>query len=229
MLLPELHYRQYSEDVVSHQHDGQWQIVFALAGGMEINMHRQHFLLGVGNGVIIAPGVSHAFSGQTGNQNYVLEMPIASQWRFDEKTPYFSLTPAAMGLLNWLQNFPQPPEQNTVIAKLLLAQLKPQSQWIDSITQWVDARLHRPISCQDMANAFCMSVSTLQRKIKVETQLTVMQFVLQQRMEAACRLLMGTLSIEQVALAVGYDSHSAFSQAFRQFYGKTPMEYRLGR
>ncbi|WP_244316447.1 helix-turn-helix transcriptional regulator [Providencia vermicola] len=74
-----------------------------------------------------------------------------------------------------------------------------------------------------------MSVSTLQRKIKVETQLTVMQFVLQQRMEAACRLLMGTLSIEQVALAVGYDSHSAFSQAFRQFYGKTPMEYRLGR
>ncbi|NHX34106.1 helix-turn-helix domain-containing protein, partial [Escherichia coli] len=29
------------------------------------------------------------------------------------------------------------------------------------------------------------------------------------------------------ALAVGYDSHSSFSHAFRQFYGKTPNEYRL--
>ncbi|MEY0302361.1 helix-turn-helix domain-containing protein, partial [Providencia manganoxydans] len=137
-----------------------------------------------------------------------------------------SLTPAAIGLLNWLQRFPQPPEQNFMLARLLLAQLKPESQWIDTVNQWVDARLHLPISCQDMANAFCMSVSTLQRKFKAETQLTAMQFILQKRMETASRLLMTMASIEQVALSVGYESHSAFSQAFRQFYGKTPMEYR---
>lgn len=226
MLLPELHYRQYSEDVISHQHDGQWQIVFALSGAMEINMHRQHFLLGAGNGVVIAPGVMHAFSGQLGNQNYVLEMPTTSQWNVDEKLTQFSLTPAAIGLLSWLQRFPQPPEQNFMLARLLLAQLKPENQWIDAVNQWVDARLHLPISCQDMANEFCMSVSTLQRKLKAETQLTAMQFILQKRMETASRLLMTMVSIEQVALSVGYESHSAFSQAFRLFYGKTPMEYR---
>ncbi|MFJ5690554.1 helix-turn-helix transcriptional regulator [Providencia stuartii] len=228
MLLPELHYRQYSEDVISHQHDEQWQVVFALSGGMEINMHRQHFLLAAGNGVVIAPGVSHAFSGLSGNQNYVLEMPSTSPWALDDKATSFSLTPAAIGLLNWLQRFPQPLEQHTTIAKLLLAQMKPEEQWIDGVTRWIDALLHLPLSCQDMANAFCMSVSTLQRKIKAATQLTAMQLLVQRRMEAACRLLMTANSIEQVALSVGYDSHSAFSQAFRQYYGKTPMEYRTG-
>lgn len=91
----------------------------------------------------------------------------------------------------------------------------------------MELRLHHPIRCEDMATAFCMSVSTLQRKIKAEAQLTAMQFLLQKRMEAAGSLLLTNTSIEQIALAVGYDSHSSFSHAFRQFYGKTPNEYRL--
>lgn len=91
-------------------------------GGMEINMHRQHFLLAAGNGVVIAPGVSHAFSGLSGNQNYVLEMPSTSPWALDDKATSFSLTPAAIGLLNWLQRFPQPsnnirPLQNCCLLK----------------------------------------------------------------------------------------------------------------
>ncbi len=31
------------------------------------------------------PSVSHAFSGQLGNQNYVLEMPATAQWALNEK------------------------------------------------------------------------------------------------------------------------------------------------
>ncbi len=226
MLLPELHFRQYSDEVISHQHDGQWQVVFALSGEMEINMHRQHFRLNAGNGVVIPPSVNHAFSGQMGNQNYVLEMPATAQWALNEKMGHFSLTPAAIGLLNWLKNFPQAPEQNFTITRLLLAQLKPENRWLDSLTQWLELRLHLPISCEDIATAFCISVSTLQRKIKSETQLTAMQFLLQKRMEAAGSLLLTNSTVEQIALSVGYDSHSAFSQAFRKFYGKTPIEYR---
>lgn len=154
-------------------------------------------------------------------------MPATAQWALSEKMTEFTLTPAAVGLLNWLQSFPQAPEHNFTVARLLLAQLKPEKKWIDEVSQWVELRLHHPISCEDMATAFCMSVSTLQRKIKAETQLTAMQFLLQKRMEAARSLLLTSTSIEQIALAVGYDSHSAFSHAFRQFYGKTPNEYRL--
>ncbi|MEX6223804.1 helix-turn-helix domain-containing protein [Providencia hangzhouensis] len=190
-------------------------------------MHRQHFLLNAGNGVVIPPSVNHAFSGQVGNQNYVLEMPATAQWALSEKMTQFTLTPAAVGLLNWLQSFPQAPEHNFTVARLLLAQLKPENKWIDEVSQWVELRLHHPISCEDMATAFCMSISTLQRKIKAETQLTAMQFLLHKRMEAAGSLLLTNIPIEQIALTVGYDSHSAFSHAFRKFYGKTPNEYRI--
>lgn len=185
------------------------------------------FLLNAGKGMVIPPSVNHAFSGQVGNQNYVLEMPATAQWALSEKMTEFTLTPAAVGFLNWLQSFPQAPEHNFTVARLLLAQLKPEKKWIDEVSQWVELRLHHPISCEDMATAFCMSVSTLQRKIKAEAQLTAMQFLLQKRMEAAGSLLLTNTSIEQIALAVGYDSHSSFSHAFRQFYGKTPNEYRL--
>ncbi|MFB9997629.1 MULTISPECIES: AraC family transcriptional regulator [Providencia] len=226
MLLPELHFRQYSDEVISHQHDGQWQVVFALSGSMEINMHRQHWLLNAGQGVVIPPSVSHAFSGEIGNQNYVLEMPATAQWALNEKMTHFSLTPAAIGLLNWLQNFPQAPEQNFSVARLLLAQLKSENRWIDQFSQWIELRLHLPLSCEDIASAFFMSISTLQRKIKVEVGMTVMQFLLQKRMEAAGSLLLTQQAIEQIAALVGYDSHSAFGQAFRRFYGKTPQEYR---
>ncbi|MEX9942087.1 cupin domain-containing protein, partial [Providencia rettgeri] len=60
MRLPELHFRQYSDEVISHHHDGQWQVVLSLSGQMEINMYRQHFLLNAGKGVVIPPSVSHA-------------------------------------------------------------------------------------------------------------------------------------------------------------------------
>lgn len=229
MRLPELHFRQYSDEVISHQHDGQWQVVLSLSGQMELNMYRQHFLLNAGNGIVIPPSVKHAFSGQLGNQNYVLEMPATAQWALNEKMMQFSLTPSAIGLLNWLQNFPQAPEHNFAVARLLLAQLKPENKWIDALSQWIEVRLHLPISCEDIATAFCMSVSTLQRRIKAETQLTVMQFLLQKRMEAAASLLLSNNSIEQIALSVGYDSHSAFSQAFRKYHDQTPNEYRQRR
>ncbi len=44
--------------------------------------------------------------------------------------------------LNWLQNFPQAPEHNFAVARLLLAQLKPENKWIDELSQWVELRLH---------------------------------------------------------------------------------------
>ncbi|EEG83552.1 transcriptional regulator, AraC family [Proteus penneri ATCC 35198] len=64
-------------------------------------------------------------------------------------------------------------------------------------------------------------------KMKAEVGVSVMQYVTQQRLSKAAELLKYTpLNIENIALAVGYDSHSAFSQAFRQYFNKSPTEYR---
>lgn len=52
-------------------------------------------------------------------------------------------------------------------------------------------------------------------------------YIRRMRLERAGRKLrMGAVNITEVALAAGYDSHAAFSKAFRQRYGYSPREFR---
>jgi AraC family transcriptional activator of mtrCDE len=43
---------------------------------------------------------------------------------------------------------------------------------------------------------------------------------------AADQLSANALSIDQVALNVGYQSRSSFTRSFRRYYGSDPSEYR---
>lgn len=48
------------------------------------------------------------------------------------------------------------------------------------------------------------------------------------RMEKAADMLKNTkLNIEEIAVKVGYFSHTKFSAAFKEYYGTTPSQYRL--
>lgn len=48
-------------------------------------------------------------------------------------------------------------------------------------------------------------------------------------MEQAARLLRETdRSVAEIAQAVGYDSQSKFTAAFKAFFGALPREYRKG-
>lgn len=229
LLLPELHLRCYTQETVSHQHDNIWQIIFGLSGSMEVNFNREDFLISNQNCLIIPPTVNHAFSGCIDNKNLILELPVTSQWQLNDNGGQFALSPAAIGLLQWLRQYPQPQEQYPTITRLLLAQMKPQKSWCEHLDLWLENKLHTPLTTKDIAIAFNLSPSTLQRRIKLELGLSVMQFVTQKRLIKAAELLKYTTSnIENIALSVGYDSHSAFSQAFRQYFNKSPTEYRQG-
>lgn len=85
MLLPELHLRCYTQDTVSHQHENIWQIIFGLTGTMEVNFNRQDFLISQQNYLIIPPTIDHAFAGHLNNKNLILELPVTSQWRLNER------------------------------------------------------------------------------------------------------------------------------------------------
>lgn len=227
MLLPELHLRCYTQDTVSHQHENIWQIIFGLTGTMEVNFNRQDFLISQQNCLIIPPTINHAFAGHLNNKNLILELPVTSQWRLNERGGMFALSPAAIGLLAWVHQYPQAPEHHSTLARLLLAQMKVQPSWGDKLDLWLEDKLHMPLTASDIAGALNISISTLQRKVKAELGISIMQYVMQKRLVKSAELLKYTsLTIENIALAVGYDSHSAFSQAFRQYFHQTPSEYR---
>ena len=68
------------------------------------------------------------------------------------------------------------------------------------------------------------------RAFRASTGRTPGQFLVAARMERAKELLMDSdLSVFEVAVRVGYRTHSHFSAAFRSALGETPTEYRRHR
>lgn len=61
-----------------------------------------------------------------------------------------------------------------------------QKNWRDNLDAWLANKLHTPLTTHDIALAFNTSASTLQRKIKAELGISVMQYVTQYRLSKVC-------------------------------------------
>lgn len=75
---------------------------------------------------------------------------------------------------------------------------------------------------------FNLSESALSKIIKAKTGKTFQEHLLEKRFQKAKELLEQTnISIEEVALHVGYENFSFFYRQFKERFGVTPREYRL--
>lgn len=98
---------------------------------------------------------------------------------------------------------------------------------LSKVDQWLSKNLHRSPSLDKLANAVGVSVRSLHRLFRRELSTAPADYVLQRRMEAACRLLEGThKSLYEIGRAVGYSDASVFGRAFRKRLGVTPAAYR---
>lgn len=95
----------------------------------------------------------------------------------------------------------------------------------------VNAIITENISMEKMDVAFiadkmCMSHSTLYRKIKGLTNMSVNEFVRKLKMKCSLELLnSGEYSIGEIADMTGFSSVSYFRQCFKDEYGTAPSEY----
>ena len=75
-----------------------------------------------------------------------------------------------------------------------------------------------------------MNTTTLKRCFKQVYGETIAAHMKKHRMEAAAALLVQTQDdISAIAQAVGYESQSRFTAAFKETYGQLPTEYRKER
>jgi AraC family transcriptional regulator len=101
---------------------------------------------------------------------------------------------------------------------------------IDRTVWYVESHLNRAVSLGDTANVAGVSKFALTRAFLAATGHTVLAYARARRLsEAAKSLQNGAPCILDVALSVGYASHEAFSRAFRDHFGLTPVEARCGR
>lgn len=95
------------------------------------------------------------------------------------------------------------------------------------IKKWIDQNYSKSLSLESIANSLAISRSYMAALFKEVTGLTVMEYVLHCRLNAARYLLeMESKTISEISDDIGFESVSHFSRYFKKKLGKTPSEYR---
>lgn len=82
------------------------------------------------------------------------------------------------------------------------------------------------VTLKDIAAHFSYHPNYLSALLSKEFGKSFSQILLEQRMERALILMQGTrLSVEEIAIMLGYSNPSNFYKAFRDYYGMSPREY----
>lgn len=85
----------------------------------------------------------------------------------------------------------------------------------------------RNLSIADAAGYVFLSQGYFTRAFRDETGMSPMTFLMQVRVDHACRLLeQQDIKVSGIATQVGFSSPQRFNAAFRKHMGMTPMQYR---
>ena len=96
-----------------------------------------------------------------------------------------------------------------------------------SVRVWANEQLHQPLSVAQLAHHANMSVRHFTRSFRAETGTSPSQWLVEQRVLAARRLLeTPDLPIEQVATRAGFGSAAALRMHFAKLVRTTPVAYR---
>ena len=101
------------------------------------------------------------------------------------------------------------------------------SEQIRNVTQYIREHINEPLNREVLAEVAGFSVPHFHRVFIASTGESAVSYVRRLRLERAGRKLrMGAVDITEVARAAGYETHAAFSKAFKQHFGLSPSEFR---
>ena len=98
---------------------------------------------------------------------------------------------------------------------------------IEDVMRYIREHINEPLNRERLAAVAGFSVPHFHRVFTAHVGESAASYVRRLRLERAGRKLrMGAVDITEVALAAGYDTHAAFSKAFKQQFGLSPREFR---
>ena len=102
-----------------------------------------------------------------------------------------------------------------------------QESIIRHIHDELTANLSERVTIEELSRKYLMNATTLKRVFKQVYGETIAAHIKKHRMEAAATRLRTTQDdVAAIAQAVGYESQSRFTAAFKETYGELPSEYR---
>lgn len=95
------------------------------------------------------------------------------------------------------------------------------------VIQFIESHLGEDISVVTLAGKVGLSPAHFSRCFTASIGKSPHRYVLQRRIEAALRILaISSCPITEIAMSLGFNSHSHFTQIFRQYTGMTPTHAR---
>jgi transcriptional regulator GlxA family with amidase domain len=98
---------------------------------------------------------------------------------------------------------------------------------IIKVQEWLDQNYQAGVVIRGLAERFKLSVRSLNRRFKLATNTSPLQYLQNLRIEHAKELLkQSNLAVSEVADMVGYQDASYFTSLFKKSTAVTPIEYR---
>lgn len=102
------------------------------------------------------------------------------------------------------------------------------SQRLARAAEYIAAHCDQTLRLEDICAAADLSASYLIRAFKRRYGVTPHDFLLNQRVQLARRLVRGGLPLAQVAQAAGFSDQAHLHKIFKQYVAATPGQYRAG-
>ncbi|MFT3919913.1 AraC family transcriptional regulator [Cloacibacterium sp.] len=99
---------------------------------------------------------------------------------------------------------------------------------MQKILLFIQTNLQEKITLETLGKKFGVSERTLSRNFQTHLRISFFQYLKLARIIRSIEMMMNKdMSISEIAFATGYDSISAFSNAFFTIVGKRPSEFKL--
>jgi AraC-like DNA-binding protein/quercetin dioxygenase-like cupin family protein len=230
-------------DVVTgwHTHD-MHQIEYAFEGVAEVETAATHHLLPPQQAVWIPAGLAHCTTLERVRSVAVFFDPAMVQGA-DERVRVLAATPLLREMFVFAARWPiNRPESDRIADAYFDALALLVREWLEheaplslptstdpevrAVMEYAGAHLAEA-SVADACAAVGISERSLRRKFATATGMTWREYLLQSRLLRAMALLTDPgRTVLDVSTAVGFESVSAFTRAFRRLAGETPTAYR---
>jgi two-component system response regulator YesN len=139
------------------------------------------------------------------------------------------------GLLEELLQHPRSLVQLQTNAKMLLSEAsgylsqhhRGKSALLVKVQQYIEDHITDDISREQIAKHIHLNAAYLSRWFKKETGRSLSEYILEEKMEKAKRMLLeGNLKVSYIAESLGYSHFSHFAKIFKNAVGLSPYEYR---
>ena len=216
---PDYSVRHYSGEQQAHSH-GHVQLLYALAGRMELEVDGKASYVDTASGLVIPAGATHAYLAQHNSAIAVVDMPVHAGM-------------GQLGQLGQLRRFAAPPavwlathaSQSTMaqayVAWVLQSPALLQRRALDvqAITRAVQADIAGDWPTARLAALAYLSPQRFHVRWQELTGATPQQWLRDLRLDAASAALTAGEPLETTALRCGYSSASALAYALRRDRG----------